>query len=121
MVEGAGKDVVERQRDEHTQRFARQLDGRWVTMGIDSSDPRYAVWLFHGPKGHREAKGSFESFTAEWLDELRVRLVWFNGDEEIVEYEFVVANDLTRQVALCTRGRGVFAFETAPLVYVNYH
>src|SRR5689334_12803850 len=113
-------DIVESQRDQYAKRFARQLDGRWATMGIDSSDLRYAVWFFRGPNGHREAKGSLESFTAEWLDEFRVRLVWVNGDEEIIEYDFAVANDTTRQVAMCTRARSVFAFETAPLVYLDY-
>lgn len=115
-----GADSLERTCERYATDFARKLDGRWATIGIDPSDPRYAEWFFHGETGSRRAKGSHERFTAEWLDDRRVHLTWANGDEDTIEYELIVASHTTRQITLSSRGRGVFAFEAAPLVYLGY-
>ncbi len=103
----------------HRSRFARSLDGRWATMGIASSDPAYGVWVFRGDGGHREAKGSFEAFRISWQADREIEISWANGDVESLAYDFAIANDTMRQVCLCTKGRAIFAFESAPLVRLD--
>ena len=97
-------------------RYARTLDGRWATLGPSSRDAGYAAWVFRGVKGHREAKGSLEAFSLSWTGPCVADWRWANGDVETIAYDFVIVADTTRQICLASRGRAIFAFESAPLV-----
>jgi hypothetical protein len=111
--------MIDDEPSRYRKRFARNLDGRWATMGIASGDPAYGVWVFRGDMGHREAKGSSESFRVAWTGDCEIEIEWTNGDVDTLAYHFELASDTTRQVALSTRGRAVFAFESAPLVRLD--
>lgn len=87
-------------------------------MGLPATALGFGVWFFRGAAGRRESRGAVDSFEITWLAPRRVRLVWSNGDEQVLEYDFLLVTDTTRQVALCTRDRAVFAFEDVPLVRV---
>jgi hypothetical protein len=111
--------VIDDEPARYRKRFARTLDGRWATMGIRSGDPAYGVWVFRGNEGHREAKGSHESFRVTWTGDCEIEIEWANGDVDSLAYQFELASDTTRQVSLSTRGRAVFAFGSVPLVRLD--
>ena len=116
-------DALDQDLERFRARFATNLDGRWGVLleHDDPQSPAYAVWLFHGDRGSREATRQSESFTCQFPRPFVVVIQWSSGDEEELAYEFEIVNAGTRRLALMTQGRSTFSTELGPLTLIGYH